>query len=181
MRPSWLTPAFLLMGCLKLPTAPLLVDDAARRGLVPGAAQAMEFSVSRLPEGKPYRLSDDRGSVVLIDVWATWCEPCRDSLPVYDDVAKQFRDRGLKVYAMSVDAEPSGIAPFLAELKVTLPVLFDPEAATAGSTLGVKQLPTSFLFDRKGAVRRVHEGLSEDFMAQTLADVEALIAEPAPP
>lgn len=138
----------------------------------------MDFSVSKLSGGAPYRLSDDRGSVVLIDVWATWCEPCRESLPVYDDIAKQFRDRGLKVYAMSIDAEPSGVAPFLAELKVTLPVLFDPEAATAGATLGVKQLPTSFLFDRKGTVRRVHEGLSEDFMAQTLSEVEALLVEP---
>lgn len=146
-------------GCVRLPTAPLLVDDDVRRGLVPkGEAVALDFTVTRYPSGTPYRLADDRGSVVLLDVWATWCDPCRESLPFYEDVARQFAGRGLKVYAISVDADAAVIAPFVQELKLSLPVLHDPEAAVAGSALKVKQMPTSFLIDRRGVVRRVQIG-----------------------
>lgn len=167
-----------LTSCVRLPTAPHLIDDSARLGLVAsGAAEAIDFTVTRVADGSPYKLSDDRGSVVLIDVWATWCEPCRESLPVYDDVAKQFAGQGLKVYAMSVDADPKVIAPFLAELKVSLPALHDPEAALAGKVLKVRQMPTTILVDRKGVVRRVHEGLNDEFLQETLADVEAVLAE----
>lgn len=167
-------------GCVRLPPPPLLVDEDVRRGLVPkGEAVALDFAVTRHPSGTPYRLAEDRGSVVLLDVWATWCDPCRESLPFYEDVAKQFAGRGLKVYALSVDADAAVIAPFVQELKLTLPVLHDPEAAVAGSALKVKQMPTSFLIDRRGVVRRVHEGLSDDYFQQTLTDVELLLAEPA--
>ncbi|MBL8937852.1 MAG: TlpA family protein disulfide reductase [Archangium sp.] len=170
-----------LTSCVRLPTPPVLVEsDGVRRSLVPRVeAQPLEFSVTRHPGKETWRLSQERGSVVLIDVWATWCEPCRDSLPFYDDLARQYAARGLKVYAMSVDADPSVIGPFMQELKLQLPVLHDPEATIAGSVLKVSQMPTTVLIDRRGVVRRVHEGLSDDFFQQTLSDVETLLAEPA--
>lgn len=172
--------ALALGGCVRLPPPPILVEDDARRGLVAkGEAVALDFTLTRHPTGGAYRLSDDRGSVVLLDVWATWCDPCRESLPFYEDVAKQFGARGLKVYAISVDADAAVISPFVQELKLTLPVLHDPEASVAGSLLKVRQMPTSLLVDRRGVVRRVHEGLSEDYFQQTLADVELLLAESA--
>ncbi|MBM4777392.1 MAG: TlpA family protein disulfide reductase [Archangiaceae bacterium] len=170
-----------LASCVRLPTPPVLVEsDGVRRSLVPRVeAQPLEFSVTRHPGKEAWRLSQERGSVVLIDVWATWCEPCRDSLPFYDDLARQYAARGLKVYAMSVDADSSVIGPFVQELKLQLPVLHDPEANVAGSVLKVSQMPTTVLIDRRGVVRRVHEGLSDDFFQQTLTDVETLLAEPA--
>jgi peroxiredoxin len=140
----------------------------------------MDFSARRVPEGSTWRLSQDRGSVVLLDVWATWCDPCRESLPFYDDVARQFSARGLKVYALSVDADVAPIGPFVKELKLALPILHDPGAAMAEQTLKVRQMPTSFLIDRRGVVRHVHEGLSEDFFGQTLSEVEALLTETTP-
>lgn len=172
--------AMVVSGCLKLPTGPLLFDEGgARRGLAPAAeAQPLEFSVNRFPEGTRYSLSQDRGSVVLLDVWATWCDPCRDTLPFYDDVHRQFSARGLKVYAISVDADPALIGPFLQDLKVSLPVLHDPEAGVTAAALKVRQMPSSYLVDRKGKLRRVHEGLSDDFFQQTLSEVEALLSEP---
>lgn len=173
---KWL--ALLFAGCVTLPL-PKLVDDGARRSLVPasGASAGLDFTVTSLPAAKPYSVSSDRGSVVLIDVWATWCDPCRESLPFYADVARQFEGRGLKVYALSIDAESNGIAPFLKELGVALPVLHDPEAGVIGPVIQLRQVPTSVLFDRSGRIRRVHEGLSDDFFQQTLSDVEALLAE----
>ncbi len=171
------------LACVRLPTPPALVDEGAtRKGLRAGPGGApLDFTAKRWPDGSTWRLSQERGSVVLLDVWATWCEPCRESLPFYGDVATQFAGKGLKVYALSVDADTSPIGPFMQELKLSLPVLHDPGAAMAEETLKVRQMPTSFVIDRRGIVRHVHEGLSEDYFQQTLTEVEALLAEPAAP
>jgi peroxiredoxin len=174
--------AGLLVGCVRPAALPVLVDDvAARRPLAPTlGARALDLSARRWPDGSVWRASQDRGAVVLLDVWATWCDPCRESLPFYDDVARQFAARGLKVYALSVDADAGPIDAFVKELGLTVPVLHDPGAAMAEEVLKVRQMPTSFLLDRRGVVRYVHEGLSEDFFQQTLSEVEVLLAEAVP-
>ncbi len=141
-------------------------------------SQPIELTLKPLGSTTAWKLSHERGNVVLLDVWATWCEPCRDALPLYDELNREFGGRGLKVYAISVDEDPSQIAKFLAELKVAVPVLLDPSAASAESTLHVKLMPTAFLIDRKGVIREVHEGFADDAKARYQAEIEALLAEP---
>lgn len=162
-----------LAGCATTAGVP------APDGLKPAAQGApLELSLPRLG-GEPYSLAQDRGSVVLLDVWATWCPPCRDALPVYQDLLKEYGARGLKVYAITVDTDVRMIAGFLAEAKVDLPVLLDPGASFVESKLKVKIMPTAFLVDRNGVVRVTHEGFDEALVAQWVKDVEALLAEPA--
>ncbi|MEW5743073.1 MAG: TlpA disulfide reductase family protein [Myxococcota bacterium] len=144
-----------------------------------GREQPLDFTLPRL-DGTAYSLKSDRGSVVLLDVWATWCDPCRDALPLYQDLLKEYGARGLKVYAISVDTDTKMIPPFLAETKVDLPVLLDPAAAFAEATLKVKVMPTAFLIDRKGVLRVTHEGFDEGLLATWVKDIEGLLAEPAP-
>ena len=95
-------------------------------------------------------------------------------------IVKQFKDRGLKVFAINVDEDSSQIAKFLSEVKVTVPVLLDPGAMNAEVQLHVKLMPTAFLIDRTGRVREVHEGFTEDAKAKYQSEIEALLAE-APP
>jgi thiol-disulfide isomerase/thioredoxin len=164
----------LLAGCVT-PGPPLTGGaSSAGRGGAP-----LDFTLPRL-DGQPYSLKSDRGSVVLLDVWATWCEPCRDALPLYQDLLKEYGARGLKVYAISVDTDTKLIPAFLAETKVNLPVLLDPAGAFVESALKVKVMPTAFLIDRRGVVRVTHEGFDEGLLATWLHDVESLLAEPAP-
>lgn len=174
--------------------AALALAACAHRGAVPAeapqgptapvaAGTPLAFTTARYPDGTPYALESDRGSVVLLDVWATWCEPCRAGLPLYARLGQELGARGLKVYALSVDEDTRAIGKFLADTGATLPVLHDPDALVAERLLGVQQMPTTFLIDRKGVVRRVHEGLYEDLdaaYAEYRAEVEALLAEPAP-
>jgi thiol-disulfide isomerase/thioredoxin len=170
---------FVLMtgGCVRIPPA-LPIEDAARHDLVPKReALPLDFTLKRYPSGATYRLAEDRGAVVLIDVWATWCEPCRESLQFYQSVAEELGARGFKIYAVSIDADAAVIAPFIRELKLTLPILHDPEAAVTGGALMVKQTPTSFLIDRRGVVRRVREGLTDESLQQTRTEIERLLAE----
>ncbi len=129
------------------------------------------------PDGSKWTLAGDKGQVVLLDVWATWCDPCRDSLPMYQDFAKEYGGRGLRIYAINVDADPKLAEPFLKQLKVQLPVLLDPNGALAESTLKVKVMPTSFLFDRTGTLRYVHEGFAEEFLSKYTAEIEGLLKE----
>lgn len=170
--------AFVLSACTFKPGGPELVEAAPSDRLT--AAQApLELALPRYPGGEAWKLSTHRGHVVLLDVWATWCEPCRDALPLYQDLSQEFGARGLDVLTINVDADARLIAPFLQEAKLSLPVLLDPEARVAESTLKVKLMPTALLIDRKGHVRFVHEGFDEGQLATWLSELEALLAEPA--
>ena len=176
-------PAFALWllcaaGCVRAPASAPVAEPGPRAPSRLG--QPLDFTVRRLPSGSPWSPVDDLGSVVLLDVWATWCDPCRETLPLYQDVARQFAARGLRVYALSVDAEARDIGPFLQALGVDLPVLHDPAARVAESVLQVKQMPTSLLLDRRGIIRFRHEGLSDDILQATVRDLEALLSEGNP-
>jgi thiol-disulfide isomerase/thioredoxin len=187
MRRLFLTGALLALGgCAKSAPLPPLTTSPAPGASKPGegagdtdTSRPLDFQVKRYPGGEPYDLATDRGSVVLLDVWATWCEPCRDALPYYQDLAKEYAGRGLKVYALNVDEDPRAIPSFLAEVKVTLPVLVDENAQVSERTLKVRSMPTTYLIDRRGVVRHVHEGFAEEFLAKYQSQIEALLAESA--
>jgi thiol-disulfide isomerase/thioredoxin len=171
----------VLAGCAQNSTLPTLVADerGTSQGALASEGTPLTFQVKRYPGGEPYSVVSDRGSVVLLDVWATWCEPCRDALPLYESLAKEYGSRGLKVYALNVDEDERGIPTFLAETKVNLPVLLDANAVVAEKTLKVKMMPTSFLLDRRGVVRFIHEGFAEEFLQKYQTEIEQLLAERA--
>jgi len=139
----------------------------------------LDFTMPQYPDKTPFKLSSERGNVVLLDVWATWCDPCRDSLPLYADMLKEYGPKGFKVYAINVDADPAQIPKFLTETKLTLPILLDADAHYAESTLGVKVMPTAIFIDKQGRVRSVHEGFAEEFVSKYVTEIEELLKEPA--
>ncbi|HEY0882282.1 MAG TPA: TlpA disulfide reductase family protein [Archangium sp.] len=168
--------ALLLVGCVR--SAPPPAGDASPQRLAQDGTP-IELSLVRYPDRARWKLSEHRGRVVLLDVWATWCEPCRDALPVYQDLSKEYAGRGLDVFAVNVDGDANVIAPFLAESNLSLPVLLDPEAAVATATLHVRLMPTTYVIDRAGRVRHVHEGFNDAEFSTVLQEIEALLAEPA--
>ncbi|RKH72034.1 TlpA family protein disulfide reductase [Corallococcus interemptor] len=143
------------------------------------SGQPLAFQVKRYPDNSPYDLKSDRGQVVLLDVWATWCEPCKDALPMYGQLQKEYGAKGLKVYALNVDEDVRAIPPFLEEAKVEVPILLDANALVSERLLKVRLMPTTFLIDRKGVIRHVHEGFAEEFLQQFQTEIEQLLAEPA--
>ncbi|WP_224249765.1 TlpA family protein disulfide reductase [Hyalangium gracile] len=189
MRPFLGAFVFLsLAGCAQNSALPPLVAGDRAASMAPaaevgqaqgGLSAPLSFEVKRYPDGSPYTVASDRGSVVLLDVWATWCEPCRDALPLYEQLAKEYGSRGLKVYALNVDEDARAIPAFLQEEKVSLPILLDANAQVAEKTLGVKMMPTTFILDRKGVVRFAHEGFAEEFLQKYQTEIEQLLAERA--
>ncbi|MDB4982385.1 MAG: putative thiol:disulfide interchange protein DsbE [Myxococcales bacterium] len=122
---------------------------------------APELSVQSL-SGKPLGLADYRGKVVLLDVWASWCGPCKQELPMLDDMAKRLRADGIEVLAVSIDQERANVTKFL---KVrphwSLTIAHDPKGQIA-DTLAPDKMPTSYVIDRAGTIRYVNSGFEPD-------------------
>jgi peroxiredoxin len=129
----------------------LPLDDAIRelnliRPSPPKAAP--EFTVP-IREGQRFRLSEHRGKVVLVNFWATWCPPCREEMPSMERLWRQHRQRGFLLLAVSLDADPKLVGPFVAEHGLTFLVATDPGVEVA-NLYGVRALPATFVVDRRG-------------------------------
>lgn len=120
--------------------AKLEADDAQR--------QAANFTLVDL-QGKTWTLKDLRGKVVLVNFWATWCPPCQKEMPDLEALYNQFKDQGFVVLALSQDDETEKVAPFIAERKITFPVLLDP-GQKVGALFQVNGIPKSFVYNRDG-------------------------------
>lgn len=138
----------LLAALLLLPSA---AQAAAQRG---SAAPAIE--VPKLGGGI-LRLADLRGKVVLVDFWASWCEPCQRELPALAQLQREFGPRGVQVITINIDQQEKNAATQAQRLGVTLPVGLDPKGDLA-ATYDLPKMPTSYVLDREGVVRFIHEG-----------------------
>jgi thiol-disulfide isomerase/thioredoxin len=108
---------------------------------------AAPFTV-QLPDGKVLSSESLKGKVVLVNFWATWCPPCRKEMPDLDALYNKFKDQGLVVLAIS-DEETAKVSPYLAEHKVSYPVLLDP-GRKVNDLFVVEGIPKSFVYDRSG-------------------------------
>jgi peroxiredoxin len=151
--------------------------------ITPGEAQARKpFAVDfTLPDlqGNAVRLSDLRGQVVLLNFWATWCPPCRAEMPSMHALYQEYREKGLEILAISSDVRGKEIvAPFIARLGLTFPVLLDPRNVV-GSQLWVQGLPTSYVLDKQGRVAGLEIGARDWNKAAIRRLLEQLLAEDA--
>jgi len=112
---------------------------------------APDFTLKDL-QGRTHRLSDFRGKVVFLNVWATWCPPCRIEMPSMERLHRRFRDRGLVVLAVSEDENgTAAVQPFIDEMGLTFPILLD-EDGVIPPRYGVTGYPETFIIDREGRV-----------------------------
>jgi peroxiredoxin len=112
-------------------------------------------------DGKPVRLSDFRGKVVLLDFWATWCGPCATEIPWFVDLQRRHKDRGFVVLGVSMDDDGwDSVTPFVSHLKVNYRILMGNDR-TSQLYGGVDALPTTFLIDRDARIAAVHVGLAD--------------------
>jgi cytochrome c biogenesis protein CcmG/thiol:disulfide interchange protein DsbE len=109
------------------------------------------------PHGRTMRLADYAGKVRVIDVWATWCAPCREVIPQLNALYERYRDRGLVVVGVSVDSDPAEVLDFMREIPIRYPSgMFNPDLAPLIGEPSA--IPTTFLIDRLGVIRETFVG-----------------------
>jgi thiol-disulfide isomerase/thioredoxin len=135
---------------------------------------APDFTAPQL-DGSSFQLSAHRGSVLVLNFWATWCPPCREEIPDLIALQRDLGDRGLLVVGISLDEEgPTVVAPFAQNFKINYPVVLGNEAI-ADAYGGVFALPTTVVVDRLGRIRYQVLGL---FPTQKMRPhLEALLNE----
>jgi thiol-disulfide isomerase/thioredoxin len=126
-------------------------------------------------DGGAFATDEARGQVVVLDVWATYCEPCRRAVPRLDRLAAARPD--VLVVGLSIDEDDAVVRRFLDEVPATFAIARDREQTTLGPPLVIRKLPTVIIVDREGRVRsRIDEASEEDYH-HLLALVDALRAE----
>lgn len=148
------------------------------RSLTQSGYQAPDFRLSDL-SGREYRLADLRGNVVFLNVWATWCPPCRDEMPSMEQLHRRLAGRDFVMLAVSEDANGrEAVEPFVRQLGLSFPVLLDPEGVIP-KRYGVTGYPETFIIDRSGRVIQHLKG-PENWASEQVQDYFIrLLAEPA--
>jgi thiol-disulfide isomerase/thioredoxin len=121
-------------------------------------------------------MADTKGRVVIVDFWASWCPPCKDSFPALDVIQRDYGARGVQVIAVNVDERQKDADSFLAAHPHQLLVVFDPHGASP-KAFKVRGMPTSFVIDRLGNIRYMHQGYTQTIDAAYRRELDTLIAE----
>ncbi|MGX5201397.1 TlpA family protein disulfide reductase [Aliikangiella sp. IMCC44632] len=126
--------------------------------------------------GKNLRLSDFRGQVVLLNFWASWCGPCRQEMPILNDLHNKYSPLGFAVLGVNVDADSSKAIGYLKDTPVDFPVLYDPESKVS-EMYSVSAMPSTAIIDRDGNVRMVHPGYKSGDEDKYKAQIKKLMRE----
>lgn len=128
-------------------------------------------------DGKDVALSDLKGSVVLIDFWATWCPPCRAGLPFIDKLNTEFSARGVKVYGVNEQESAEDVKAFREKMKLSLPMILDSDGK-AGNAYGVSGIPTTIVIGKDGVIRKVVVGFDPSEIDALRKEISAALEKP---
>ena len=128
--------------------------------------------------GKIVHLSDLKGKVVLIDFWATWCGPCRMTIPHVEAIYNKFKDKGVVVIGVNLDNQASRqkVEQFIKEKGITYLVISDPNGAVA-SQYGATSIPRFFFIDKHGRIAKMAVGYNPNMEETFSEEIESLLKE----
>jgi peroxiredoxin len=126
--------------------------------------------------GKNIRLQELRGQVVLINFWASWCGPCRQEMPLLEDIYKKYSKLGFTILGINVEQDSSKAATYLRDVPVSFPILFDTQN-TLSKLYDVNAMPTTVIVDRNGKIRYIHAGYKPGYEETYKKQIKDLIKE----
>jgi thiol-disulfide isomerase/thioredoxin len=166
---AWRAAALSLL--LALPPAALAA--ASIKPWTSGATPKLELDGL---DGRKVQLSALKGKVVLVNYWATWCEPCIDEMPSIERLRKKMKGRPFEVLAVNYGESADRVSAFIAKMKLSMPVLLDPYKNSVDAWK-VRGLPMTFLVDAAGRVRYWSFGESDWSEGEALRVVEKMVSE----
>jgi thiol-disulfide isomerase/thioredoxin len=165
-----------LKGMFKgLALAAVCVSAALAASSSPGPAPGFQLSGRG---GKTVDLAQFKGQVVMINFWATWCVPCRQEMPLLEDIYKKYKPMGFTLIGVNVEPATGDPEAWLSKLPkpVTFPVAFDVDSKVS-KLYKVAGMPTTVFIDRKGNVREVHKSYKPGDEDYYLTQIRSLLKE----
>lgn len=132
-----------------------------------------DFTLQSL-DGQSYTLSKLKGNVIIVDFWATWCPPCRNSIPALTRLYEKYRDQGFLVLGISTE-DMGTLKEFQGTQQIPYPILLGTKEVV--QAYEVTAIPKMFFFDKKGTVRKTQTGYSPELEAQFDQLVDSLLNE----
>ena len=166
MNKSLLTPCLIIPLLILSRTA-----SALQIGDQPPSCQTGSFD-----ESVTLNFSAKTNKVLLVDFWATWCGPCKKSMPFFDQLYRELSEKGLEVVAINVDEDNQTARDYLNKNPVSYPISLDPQG-NCPKSFDVKAMPSSYLIDKSGKIRLIHLGFRDEDQALLRSQIEALLTE----
>jgi peroxiredoxin len=126
--------------------------------------------------GANIKLSELRGQVVMINFWASWCGPCRQEMPLLDQLYQRYQPMGFTLLGVNVEEDSRAADKVLKEIPVSFPVLYDKKNQVSES-YQVRAMPSTFLIDRDGKVRYLHKGYQPGYEEEYQQQIRELVKE----
>lgn len=142
-----------------LAVAAALVASVVYANLSAGT-KAPNFTLQTL-DGKTFTLADNfkqPGKVVVLDIWATWCPPCRAEIPFLVNMQKKYGSKGVTIVGVAVDQQKSDVAPFAKKMGINYTICPDVRGGVVADKYGIRTIPVTYIIDKKGVIRYVHSG-----------------------
>ncbi|MCU7936592.1 MAG: TlpA family protein disulfide reductase [Candidatus Thiodiazotropha sp. (ex Dulcina madagascariensis)] len=152
----------LLIGCGQLSAA--------------GSAQPAPDFTLKSRSGENIKLSELRGQVVMVNFWASWCGPCRQEMPLLQQLYERYQSMGFTLLGVNVDEEQAAAEKMLRDIPVSFPVLYD-DKSRVSKAYRVKAMPSTFMIDRDGQVRYLHKGYKPGYEADYQEQIRELLRE----
>jgi len=145
----------LIAGAIWIAVSASAADVKGKTSAPQTGFAAPDF-ILQTPDGEEYTLSELKGNAVLVNLWATWCPPCRAEMPAIERMYREYKDQGFVVLAvdMTYQDNPADIMPFIQEYDLTFPVLLD-ETGKVGAAYQLRSLPSSYFINRAGIIQEV--------------------------
>jgi len=141
----------------------------------PISGQAPNFTL-KSNTGKNLKLSEFRGQVVMINFWASWCAPCRQEMPLLEDLYKKYKRLGFTILGVNVEENSAPARKLLKNIRVSFPILFDTKNKVS-KLYNVSAMPSTILVDRNGKMRFLHKGYKPGYEAEYQKQVRSLVRE----
>lgn len=160
----------LLTLCLSLAGVAFTSSASALVG-----KSAPDFTLKSLT-GENLNLNEQKGNIIVLNFWASWCGPCRKEMPILQEFHDQYTDLGVQVWGVNVEQENQAGRDFISKLAVDFPILFD-NKNTLSAQYQVDAMPTTAIVDRSGVVRYVFRGYKDGYEKKYAKAIKKLIRE----
>jgi thiol-disulfide isomerase/thioredoxin len=172
------SPVFVRLGLIALLSVGLVACDEPQSSLKVRIGQVVPPLVVQDLDNQPTTLKPTPGKLLMINIWATWCAPCRHEMPSLQRLANQLGSDRLELVGLSVDMDEHVVREYLIENKIHFPSFLDRNFATVNGVFGIRVFPSTFFLSPDGTLLKVVEGWRDWDAPEMVAEIRGLLPAP---